>query len=251
MLDLFDEEAGFKETSENAVVAVIDKLLEKLEEISPNARDNALHALLYGYSDYSPANPPLAAIKSFLQKVLSAAEKTGVTPEEARRLAEQASEDRLDPDTEQVKLSAARVMREFDRLRGILRFKPDNDNETQYGGDSQADNCYTARCAPDHFVLPLLANHFWQRFGKQSWAIVDEKRKLVLSGDNGKEPVLRQLGVKEKVDESGTEQEQKSDEWEGLWKNYHSSINNEQRANPKLQKQFMPSRYRKYLTEFK
>ncbi|MCL1814108.1 MAG: TIGR03915 family putative DNA repair protein [Treponema sp.] len=251
MSELFDGEAGFKKASEKAVIACIDKLLEKLEEISPNARDDALHALLYGFSDYSPANPPLAAIKSYLQKVLAAAEKTGVSPEEARRLAEQASEDRLDPDTEQVKLSAARVMREFDRLRGILRFKPDNDNETQYGGDSQADNCYTARCAPDHFVLPLLANHFWQRFGKQSWAIVDEKRKLVLSGDNGKEPVLRQLGVKEKVDESGTEQEQKSDEWEGLWKNYHSSINNEQRANPKLQKQFMPSRYRKYLTEFK
>lgn len=251
MSELFDGEAGFKKASEKAVIACIDKLLEKLEEISPNARDDALHALLYGFSDYSPANPPLAAIKSYLQKVLAAAEKTGVSPEEARRLAEQASEDRLDPDTEQVKLAAAKVMREFDRMRGILRFKPDSDNETQYGGDSQADNCYTARCAPDHFVLPLLANHFWQRFGKQSWAIVDEKRKLVLSGDNGKEPVLRQLGVKEKVDESGTEQEQKSDEWEGLWKNYHSSINNEQRANPKLQKQFMPSRYRKYLTEFK
>jgi len=249
MVELFERETGFNEVSEKADIVVIEELLDKSEKISLNARDDALHALLYGFSDYSPANPPLTAIRSFLQKVFAAAEKAGVTPEKARRLAEQASDDRLDPDTEQVKIAAARVIREFDRLRGILRFKPGNDNESQYGGESQTDNCYTARCSPDHFVLPLLAEHFWQRFGKQSWAIIDEKRKLVLFSKNGQEPVLQQLNRKEKIDKNGTEQT--IDEWEGLWINYHSSINNEQRANPKLQKQFMPVRYWKYLTEFK
>ena len=38
-------------------------------------------------------------------------------------------------------------------------------------------------------------------------------------------------------------------EWENLWRNYHSTINNPGRSNPDLQKQFMPKRYWKYLPE--
>jgi probable DNA metabolism protein len=38
-------------------------------------------------------------------------------------------------------------------------------------------------------------------------------------------------------------------DWEQLWQTYHKAINNEDRANPKLQKQFMPKRYWKYLPE--
>jgi probable DNA metabolism protein len=38
-------------------------------------------------------------------------------------------------------------------------------------------------------------------------------------------------------------------EWEKLWQHYHKTINNESRNNPNLQRQFMPKRYWKYLTE--
>ena len=245
-MELFDCDEISKSASAKADYTVIDGLLEKLEAISLNARDSALHALLYGFSDHSPANPPLAAITCFLQKVLAAAEKAGVTSEEARRLAQQASVDRLDPDTELVTTAAYKVIREFDRLRGMLRFKPDTTGPVQQNRSSHTADCYTARCAPDHFVLPLLADHFWQRFGKQSWAIIDDRRKLILISINGKKPVLQQLNPKEKDQHA----DQRNDEWELLWKNYHHSINNEDRTNPKLQKQFMPSRYWKYLTEF-
>jgi probable DNA metabolism protein len=225
-MELFD----FESNGAQNIADAIDAMLLKLTEISPTARDNASHALLYGFSDYAPADPPLESIRCFTEKVLSAAEKTGnVMSEEARRCAEQVRSDRLDPDTERVQIAAAKVIREFDRLRGILRFKP-----------ITAENRYTAFCAPDHFVLPLLADHFWQRFGKIPWAIIDEKRKLGLFSENGSEPVLRPISLKQK---SGT------DEWESLWKKYHHSINNEDRLNPKLQKQFLPSRYWKYLTE--
>ena len=240
MMELFD----FTETDNSLVmadIAAIDQLLDKLDEVSTNARDNAAHALLYGFSEHGPANPPLGAIRRFLQKVLNAAKKAeNAASEEGRRLAEQARSDRLDPDTEQVEAAAFKVVREFDRLRGILRFKPAYDaakNETEQ------NCCYTARCSPDHFVLPLLADHFWQRFGQQSWAVIDERRRLVLFSADGKEPVLRPLK------ENSKDKKPESDEWEGLWKNYHCSINNEERSNPKLQKQFLPGRYRKYLTE--
>ena len=283
-MELFDREDNCMETSRKADYAAIDKLLEKLEAISPNARDNVLHSLLYGYSDYSPANPPLAAIKRFVQKIVAAAEKADSTSEASRRLAEQANSDRLDPDAEQVKTAAFKVVREFDRLCGLLRFKPKNSiafsdvdedcgtarRSTNSPGTEECvrtsvrtarrpknsaafsgvdDRRYIAYCAPDHFVLPLLADHFWQRFGQQGWAIVDEKRKLVLSGENGKEPALRPLKAKEKIRLDTPRQKQSYDEWEELWKNYHRSINNEERLNPTLQKQFIPCRYWKYLPE--
>jgi len=34
-----------------------------------------------------------------------------------------------------------------------------------------------------------------------------------------------------------------------MWKSYHKAITIKERINPKLQKQFMPRRYWKYLTE--
>ena len=215
----------------------LDDLLEKLEAISPQARDDAHHALLYGFSEHSPARPPLAAIRRFVRKILAAPEKAG-----------QIRTDRIDPDTEQVQIAAWKVIREFDRLRGLLRFSPEPAVYGKAAVNSESMR-YTARCAPDHFVLLLLADHFFLRFGSTSWAIIDEKRNLIVAGENGKTPVLRKLDQEPAAVVSGAEQVSAGDEWENLWKNYHRSINNEDRANPELQKQFMPRRYWKYLPE--
>ncbi|MCL1815894.1 MAG: TIGR03915 family putative DNA repair protein [Treponema sp.] len=229
--ELFEEETVINETFD--VSDIIDELLEKLGKISPQARDDVLYALLYGFSKHNPARPPLAAIRRFAQKMLRA--------EPAERI----HTDRLDPDTEQVQTAAWKVIREFDRLRGLLRFVPEHEQGTP---QNDPDPCYTARCTPDHFVLPLLADHFLQRFGKTSWAIIDEKRNLALWSKKGKAPSLCRIDPEEW--KSGTIQNA-ADEWENLWKNYHHSINNEDRANPHLQKQFMPRRYWKYLPEVK
>ena len=148
-----------------------------------------------------------------------------------------------------------KVMRELDRLMGLLRFAPE---------ESAGGTRYVARCAPDHFVLPLLADHFFERFGKTSWAIIDERRNCMVSSDQGKKPELRRINQTNSANRNDTagntedklqngeakpEQKDSGDDWEGLWKNYHRSINNEERANPQLQKQFMPRRYWKYLPE--
>jgi probable DNA metabolism protein len=125
---------------------------------------------------------------------------------------------------------AYRIWRETDRLRGLLRFRKDDRGR------------YIARCAPDYFVLPLLGDHFLQRFGDLSWAIIDEKRNLVLFRERGKMPVLAEAEIISAGESS-------REGWEELWKNYHRSVNNENRANPELQRQFMPRRYWKYLPE--
>jgi len=118
---------------------------------------------------------------------------------------------------------------EIHRMMGLLRFTPDNNGE------------FTAKCEPDYFILPNLAEYFTARFGETPWSIIDEKRGLRLRRLPGKEAEI--TPYKEESDK------EKSDEWEELWKHYHKTINNEDRTNPDLQRQFMPKRYWKYLPE--
>ncbi|MDR2313354.1 MAG: TIGR03915 family putative DNA repair protein [Spirochaetaceae bacterium] len=136
---------------------------------------------------------------------------------------------------------AYKMWKEFDRLRGFLRFSPDRRGR------------YLARCAPDYFILPLLGDHFLLRFGSLPWAIVDEKRNLVLLRDRGKKPALYRLrhGRTAGLDTPAFTAEESADPWEELWREYHRSINNTDRTNPELQRQFMPKRYWKYLPEMK
>ncbi|MDR2767244.1 MAG: DUF4130 domain-containing protein, partial [Treponema sp.] len=99
---------------------------------------------------------------------------------------------------------------------------------------------------PDHFVLPLLADHFSVRFGAAPWAVIDEKRRLVLRGGDGKTEIVPEAQASRRE----TSAAGSLDTWETLWRTYHHTVNNTARDNPALQKQFIPGRYRKYLTEF-
>ena len=143
-----------------------------------------------------------------------------------------------------------KILREVHRLQGLLRFRPEADGPGER---------YTARCAPDYFVLPLLADHFAARFGETPWTIIDEKRRLALVRDRGRPPELRPWR-KTPVPAGGTADaaadspalsggEKNSRPWEELWKHYHRAAANEARTNPGLQRQFMPKRYWKYLPE--
>jgi len=122
------------------------------------------------------------------------------------------------------------VRREAHRIMELLRFTPD------------ADGVFTARCAPDNYVLPALKAYFMARFHDIPWAIIDEKRGMCLR---------RRQGESAEITEWNNEEDctAKTDEWEELWKHYHKTINNEDRHNPKLQRQLMPQRYWKYLPE--
>lgn len=148
-----------------------------------------------------------------------------------RAAAAHAAFDRSDPDTAAVLDAARRVWVEIHRVTGFLRFAP------------AEDGVYTALCAPDYYILPALAEHFTLRFGEMPWAIIDEKRGLCL---------YRKSGGKARIEALAAGTDAKSgakDPWEDLWRLYHRSINNESRKNPRLQRQFLPERHRKYMIE--
>jgi len=188
-------------------------------ELSFNAFDLFLHAWLSEL-------PIEEETIRFGRRVLASAEGAAVS--EQKNLAEKAAADRGDSDTLTVLNAAYKVQFEIHRMMGLLRFSPQ-------------DDVYTARFAPDHFVLPALARYFSARFGETSWAIIDEKRGLCLSCVPPQPARL--------VPETENAQGAGGDDWEDLWRHYHSTINNEERKNPALQRQFMPRRYWKYLPE--
>ena len=139
--------------------------------------------------------------------------------------------DRGDPDLLAVLKAAGKVQTEVHRITGFLRFSPD------------AQGVYTARCEPDYFILPALAEHFTLRFGETPWAITDEKRGLCLCRQKGGEARIVPVSP-DSLAEKGN-----GDCWGELWRLYHRSVSNESRKNPRLQRQFMPKRYHKHLNE--
>ena len=150
-----------------------------------------------------------------------------------RAAADKTASDRGDGDVLAVLKAADKVRVEIHRLIGLLRFTAD------------PSGVYVARCAPDYFILPALAEHFTLRFGETPWAIIDEKRKLCLRRGQSS-PARLTPSQDAPAPAAGKEA---GDSWEELWRLYHRSINNETRNNPRLQRQFMPERYQKYLPE--
>jgi hypothetical protein len=234
--DLFGtEEAGQTRPQEGSGGGAAKELFA----VSVNARDSFVHGWMSEF-------PIAADLVRFAWKVIAAARAEGsgrpggIGSPEARLAAERAAADRGDPAVAATAAAAFKVCREIDRLRGLLRFTPDN------------LGVYTAWCAPDHFVLPGLADHFFRRFGDTPWAIIDEKRRLALACPSDGEPRLipaRPVFAGAAGKAAGPGESPTPDAWTELWRNYHVSINNESRRNPALQRQFMPVRYWKYLNE--
>jgi probable DNA metabolism protein len=206
--------------------SLLDEKTRALFELSVNAFD----VIIYAWMSELPIE---AEIIAFGRRVIAQAETAEGGLEEKRQSAQRAAEDRGDSCTLTVLNAAAKVQFEaHHRMTGLLRFYPN-----EHG-------CYVARCEPDHFILPALGEYFTARFGETAWQIIDEKRGFCLSRQPPETAKLQKTAERADFAEN-------SDEWEDLWRHYHKTINNESRNNPNLQRQFMPQRYWKYLSEMK
>jgi probable DNA metabolism protein len=133
-----------------------------------------------------------------------------------------------------------KVIREEERVRQFVRFQ------------KTADNIYFAVIEPIYNVLLLTANFFKTRYADQQWIVYDTKRKYGLFYDlNTVETVcFDNLDISSIT---GNLNPEKLDESElffrDLWKDYLNAITIRERMNLKLQRQYMPVRFWKYLTE--
>ncbi len=143
--------------------------------------------------------------------------------------------DRGDPSVRTVLAAALRVAREYHRLIGILRFRPDESGRL------------IALCHADHALLPVLSGHFKVRYRAQPWMIIDLKRACLLVSDG--ESVKLLPVSKESAASIKDQTRLPDDEWTGLWALYYKELCIESRRNEALRRRFLPERYWKYLPE--
>jgi probable DNA metabolism protein len=98
---------------------------------------------------------------------------------------------------------------------------------------------------PDNDILPFLAPHFADRLRDQNWILHDVGRDVAAIFDKACE-TWTILPLSARVS-AGAEE----DPFIALWLTYHKTISIKERENPKLQRQFMPRRYWKHLSEMK
>ncbi|MDR0333918.1 MAG: TIGR03915 family putative DNA repair protein [Dysgonamonadaceae bacterium] len=146
-----------------------------------------------------------------------------------------------DDDVLRVKEIALKVSREAERLRMFVRFQ------------EMADGVYFAPIDPQFNVLSLVVPHFKARYANQQWIIYDTNRNFGIFYDihtvqeiSFSPKDLSELKLGKLSDEKLSEEEAM---FQKLWKEYFQSITIKERINLKLQRQMMPKKYWKYLTE--
>lgn len=114
------------------------------------------------------------------------------------------------------------------------------------------DGTYFAMIEPIFDILPMTLNHFKDRFGDQPFIIYDRARDYGYYYDRQE---LKRIHLDSGMDYMSTgklsEKQLDGDEllFQRLWRTYFKSTAIMERLNPRKQRQDMPVRYWKYLTE--
>lgn len=144
-----------------------------------------------------------------------------------------------DPSVLAVLKECRRVRGEAHRLLQFVRFQ------------KAADGTYFAMVEPLFDVLPMVIGHFCDRFADQRFVIYDRARDygFYCDGSDVRRMRLSSSGCLA----SGMLPDDRLDEEECLcermWRAYFNSVAIRERRNPRKQRQDMPVRYWKYLTE--
>lgn len=127
--------------------------------------------------------------------------------------------------------AADRVACEAHRMKGLLRF-----HKTKLGQ-------FCAIIEPDHYILPLLAEHFADRMGDVPWIIHDHRRELSVAFEDGHWTIVAGRLI------DTVRQHDDEDDAQQMWQRYFDAMAIEGRLNPRLQRRNMPQRYWKHLVE--
>lgn len=134
-----------------------------------------------------------------------------------------------------------KVTWESTRMLGFIRFKCIT-NIIKNNIDSTV---YYSSIEPDHNILILIADHFAKRLSNENWIIHDIKRETAVFYNKKDWIITPFTRNNEKKLNSKCDEEF----YENLWRDYFKSTAIDERKNPKLQKNHMPLRYWKHLTE--
>ncbi len=137
-----------------------------------------------------------------------------------------------DEDVRRVDKYATRTLNEREKLQQFARF------------EKMENGVYFACVNPNAHVLPLVMEHFAERFSTQAFLIYDEVHKFVGMYDLGK------IMFRDAIDFTIPARSSDEETYRRLWKRFYDSVSNEQRFNPDLRRSNVPKRLWKNLTEF-
>jgi len=161
---------------------------------------------------------------------------------------------------------ARRVLHEQLRMKQFIRFQ------------KAKDGTYLGVVSPDHNVLPIIIDHFQDRFNDQPWLIYDAKRNYGYyysltpgpsltpnpspKGEGNSKGEGSNVPIRVTFEDEATvpfdlsngklNADVLSDNdqlFQDLWRTYFKAICIRERMNPRKQLQDMPRRYWKYMTE--
>lgn len=142
------------------------------------------------------------------------------------------------PDVMQLAKWLKMVSRERHRMTAFVRF------------ELMKNDVYFACVNPDFNVLPLIRNHFKNRYADQNWAIYDVNRGYGIFYQKNTEQIDIIMDVDEQVLKNPASQFSKEETaYQALWQGFFTHVNIPERKNNKLHKQYLPKRYWQYLTE--
>ena len=197
-----------------------DRVLKKLEE---NLGKEGIRNLLWVY---------LSERKDLERLILSAVRYSIKNPKE------NILQDFAHPDIIEISKICKSVGRERHRMTAFVRF------------EKLQDDVYFSKIEPDFNVLPLILNHFKNRYQDQKWMIFDLKRHYGIFYDLKEvhffTPDSSQLQNFRNSEQFHHEEEKK---YQTLWQRYFVKTGIPERKNMKLNIQWVPKRYWKYLTE--
>ncbi|WP_372949882.1 TIGR03915 family putative DNA repair protein [Mariniphaga sp.] len=135
---------------------------------------------------------------------------------------------------------ARKVKKEAMRMMQFVRFQ------------QTKDGLYFCGIEPIYDVLPLVVGHFKKRFADQQWLLYDLKRNYgaFFNKKTVEEVVLSSTEINRKTGQVSENVLNEGDAfYQTLWKSYFENISIKERKNLRLQRQHMPRRFWKYLTE--
>jgi probable DNA metabolism protein len=133
-----------------------------------------------------------------------------------------------------------KVQNEANHIKQFVRFQ------------KTADGIYFSVMDPLYNVLPLCSDFFRDRYADQKWIIYDSRRKYGLFYDLNTAEIIHFEQPPSSLNTGYLRPEQQDDyekAFQDLWNDYLKAVTIQERRNLKLQRQHMPKRFWKYLTE--
>ncbi|MCI5604930.1 MAG: TIGR03915 family putative DNA repair protein [Clostridia bacterium] len=128
--------------------------------------------------------------------------------------------------------AAQNVAHEAHLLTGFIRFS------------KLKNGAYYAQITPKNNVLPVIEEHFTERYGSMAFLIHDTRRNMCLVY-NGTESVIRTTVSLPKLEPADDEKE-----YQKLWKCFFDTVEIKERHNEMCQNNHLYKRFRKNMTEF-